>query len=50
MVNILYYVSVLLICVHYGGDDDTALDHFLHDLRDVLKRYARNLPLGDHGS
>ncbi|MGN0258652.1 MAG: hypothetical protein ACI4CA_09825 [Bacteroides sp.] len=41
MVNILYYLSVVLICVHYGGDDDVPLDRFLHDLRGVLKRYAR---------
>ena len=40
MVNILYYVSVVLICVRYGRDDDEALDRFLHDLREVLKRYA----------
>ena len=39
MVNILYYVAVLLICVHYCGDDAT-LDRFLRRLREVLLRYA----------
>ena len=39
VVNILYYVSVLLVCVHYCGDD-VALDRFLQELREVLLRYA----------
>lgn len=38
VINVLYYLSVVLICVHYA--DDETLDHFLHELRKVLKRYA----------
>lgn len=37
--NILYYVSVLLMCVHYCGNDP-ALDRFLQGLREVLLRYS----------
>lgn len=37
--NILYYVSVLLMCVHYCGNDP-ALDRFLQGLKEVLLRYA----------
>ena len=37
--NILYYVSVLLMCVHYCGNDP-ALDRFLQGLKEVLMRYA----------
>ena len=39
VVNILYYVSVLLMCVHYCGADP-ALDRFLQGLKEVLLRYA----------
>ena len=39
VVNILYYVSVLLMCVHYCGNDP-ALDRFLQGLREVLLRYS----------
>ena len=39
VVNILYYVSVLLMCVHYCGNDP-ALDRFLQGLKEVLMRYA----------
>ena len=39
VVNILYYVSVLLMCVHYCGNDP-ALDRFLQGLKEVLLRYA----------
>ena len=38
VINVLYYLSVVLICVHYA--DDETLDHFLHELHKVLKRYA----------
>ena len=37
--NILYYVSVLLMCVHYCGNDP-ALDRFLQGLKEVLLRHA----------
>ena len=37
--NILYYVSVLLMCVHYCGNDP-ALDRFLQGLKAVLLRHA----------
>ena len=39
VVNILYYIGVLLMCVHYCGDD-VPLDRFLQGLRKVLIRYA----------
>ena len=39
MVNILYYVGVLLMCVHYCGNDP-ALDRFLQGVKEVLLRYA----------
>ena len=39
VVNILYYVSVLLMCVHYCGNDP-ALDRFLQGVKEVLLRYA----------
>ena len=39
VVNILYYIGVLLMCVHYCGDD-VPLDRFLQGLRKVLVRYA----------
>ena len=41
VVNILYYVSVLLMCVHYCGNDP-ALDRFLQGVKEVLLRYGRN--------
>lgn len=43
VVNVLYYVSVLLICVHFSDDDGDALDHFFRDLCEVLKRHAEAL-------
>ena len=40
VVNVLYYLSVLLICVHFSDDDGEALDRFFNDLREVLKWHA----------
>ena len=37
--GILYYLGVLLICVHYCGDSP-ALDRFLQGMKEVLLRYA----------
>ena len=38
VVNILYYMSVLFICLHYANEDTLA--RFLRELRDLLKRHA----------
>ena len=46
--NILYYVSVLLMCVHYCGNDP-ALDRFLQGLKEVLLRYGRNGNVNGNG-
>ncbi|MGN0874719.1 MAG: hypothetical protein ACI4OZ_05990 [Akkermansia sp.] len=39
MVNVLYYISVVLHCVRYSGEGEE-LDRFMQGLKELLLRYA----------